>query len=93
MFGKKLKCLRHYLTSFPFCVYYIHESNFIREYWKIIDMILEPEGGEESIYENQRYEIENLDEIISDHEELLIFLDDLLANDLNTSPKTQPTSL
>ncbi len=48
-------------------------------------MILEPEGGEESIYENQRYEIENLDEIISDHEELLIFLDDLLANDPNTN--------
>ena len=28
------------MTNFPFVTYYVHESNFLKEYWIIIDKIL-----------------------------------------------------
>lgn len=59
------------MAGFPFVCYYVHECNFIKEYWIIMDAIIHSE-------EENRYELDNLDTLVQDHEEILIFIDDLL---------------
>ena len=49
------------MSGFPFVSYYIHECNFIKEYWNIIDNILHTKSED-------NYEIAHLDSIIQDHE-------------------------
>lgn len=60
------------MSGFPFVCYYIHECNFIKEYWTIIDAILHSQ-------EDNKYELDNLDVLVQDHQEILIFIDDLLS--------------
>jgi hypothetical protein len=59
------------MTSFPFVTYYVHECNFIKEYWLITDKIIRNK-------EDNQYELAHLEHIMQDHEEILIFIDDLL---------------
>ena len=46
--------------GFPFCTYFIHECNFIKEYWHIIDNIIELDG-------DKQFELQNLESIMQDH--------------------------
>lgn len=59
------------MANFPFATYYIHESNFLKEYWSIADRIIRDK-------EDNFYELAHLEQLFQDHEEILIFLDDLL---------------
>lgn len=68
----KDKRIDDFMSGFPFVCYYIHECNFLKEYWAIVDTILHSEG-------DNKYELDHLDTLIQDHEEILIFIDDLLG--------------
>lgn len=61
-----------FMSGFPFVCYFIHQCNFLKEYWAIIDNIIHSEGDND-------YELEHLDTLIQDHEEILIFVDDFLS--------------
>lgn len=50
-----------FMTNFPFVTYYVHESNFLKEYWVIIDKILRNK-------EDNQYELAHLDSLFQDHE-------------------------
>lgn len=60
------------MVGFPFCAYFVHESNFIKEYWIIADKIIRSK-------EDNSYELSQIDTLLQDHEEILIFIDDLLS--------------
>lgn len=61
-----------FMSGFPFVCYFVHECNFLKEYWGIVDAILHSD-------EDNRYELDHLDTLIQDHEEILIFIDDMLG--------------
>lgn len=48
------------MTNFPFCAYYIHESNFLKEYWVISDQIIRDK-------EENAYELAHLEQLFQDH--------------------------
>lgn len=49
------------MANFPFATYYIHESNFLKEYWAIADRIIRDK-------EDNFYELAHLEQLFQDHE-------------------------
>ena len=62
-----------FMGGFPFATYFIHECNFLKEYWAIVETVLNHTKGERD------YELDQLEGLVQDQEEVLIFLDDLLG--------------
>jgi hypothetical protein len=69
--------LYSYSTNFPFVVYFVHFSLYLRDTWVKIDKEIE------NVKKNNNMRVVNLKSYFEDHLDLLLYIDDIFKLNLN----------